>query len=289
MSWAKFSDDAHESEHILALSVPARWLWASAIIANRGYRDGRSAFMSRARAEALARHQDVPVKHIKELEHGGRWEPVEGGWNIHDYEEFLPSRREEASDHEPNPIKRAAGLKSAAQRQQTGSRPAAHIKEEGQQDGNPARASRVDPVPEPVPVPEPQEAPPVAPRKARGAVENGQDLGLQLAVRVTELLGRDLTLLEVNLCTQFIDEYAYLSVDDVIERMRSQLEWAKTNGHDAPVSLAWFTQSLRVENDHRADQGHPKAARVHLGRTAGMTRLGDLIQPTTMRTEEQTT
>jgi len=283
MSWAKFSDDAHESEHILAVSVPARWLWAASIIANRGYRDGRSPFMSRARAEALARHQDVALKHIKELEDGGRWEPTEGGWNIHDYEEFLPSRREEANDHEPDPVKRAAGLKSAAQRQQTGNSPATHIKEGRQQNGNPARASRVDPVP--VPTPKPVEeglskAPPVTPQARYAAASGYDDATTELAIGMQEILGRQLSGLELIECQAALNQYAYLTPAELLDRARSHIEYCQHQDPKLPTprTVAGFSDSWRRENDHRADAGHPKAARVQLGRTGGLTHISDLTK-----------
>jgi len=96
------------------------------------------------------------------------------------------------------------------------------------------------------------------------AIQNGHtnDLALQLAKRVVDdVLKRDLSPLEVALCEQFVAEYAYLGVDDVVERMKSQLEWGKQQKLDPPSSLAWFTQSLRIENGHRADQGQAKAWR----------------------------
>jgi len=157
MPWAKFSDDAQRSERILALSIPARWFWAAAIMENRGYRGGRSAFISTVRATALARQQGIRPKLIRELEAKGRWEPVDGGWNIHHYEQFLPSLRELQEDREPDPVKSAAGSKGAASRWQTDGN--AHGRSNGRpmagpkQTDGPARARARGPVPVPSPVP----------------------------------------------------------------------------------------------------------------------------------------
>jgi hypothetical protein len=170
LSWAKFSDDAHRNEHILALSHGAYRLWSTAIMDNRGYEDGRSPFMSQSRAEALMRQQRVTPRAVKELESNGRWEPCEGGWNIRNFEAYLPSRREITDGFEPDPIKQAAGQKGAAQK-------AAHINKDeaelvaprasagsllvtprlsaGEEPAAPRARGRVVPVPVPVPVPNP--------------------------------------------------------------------------------------------------------------------------------------
>jgi len=109
--------------------------------------------------------------------------------------------------------------------------------------------------------------PPTPPARSRARSLNGksgqeQDLAIQLAVRVSaDVLKRDLSPLEVSLCDQFIQEYAYLGVDDIVQRMQGQLEWGKAQKMAPPASLSWFTQSLRLENDHRSDAGQPKAFR----------------------------
>ncbi len=147
LPWAKFSDDTHRNEHILALSVAARWLWAASIMDNRDYKDGRSAFISTPRVYALVRQQGVAPKLIRELEESGRWEICEGGWNIHHFEEFLPTRREEAAEHQPDPIKQAAGRKGNDVRWHNDPTLVA----ERSQTGRPVARGPV-PVPEPVPV-----------------------------------------------------------------------------------------------------------------------------------------
>jgi len=130
-----------------------------------------------------------------------------------------------------------------------------------------ATHARADPEPEPVPVPgnASKKATHGVREALSDAVQNGHadDLSLQLARRVSEdVLKRTLSPLEVALCDEFIVSYAYLGVDDIIERMESQIEWAKQQKPPmTPSSLAFFTQSLRVENDHRADAGKPKAWR----------------------------
>lgn len=159
MPWAKFSDDAHRSEHILALSHAGYRLWSTSIMDNRSYKGGRSAFISVVRAQALAAQQGVPRRTIDELVRSGRWEPVEGGWKIHHYEQFLPTVSELREGHDPDPVKQRAGQLGAAARWQ---RDSTHInKEEGapvaagiaepSQTDSPARARARGPVPVPVP------------------------------------------------------------------------------------------------------------------------------------------
>jgi hypothetical protein len=115
---------------------------------------------------------------------------------------------------------------------------------------------------------EPLAAPPTPSAVKAGlsdAIQNGHtdDLSLQLAARVTDdVMKRPLSALDVALCEMFIAEFAYLGVDDIVERMKSQVEWGRMQKPPmTPSSLAWFTQSLRNENDHRADAGQGKAWR----------------------------
>jgi len=106
-------------------------------------------------------------------------------------------------------------------------------------------------------------SPSVSTAALRSAIENGktEDLGLQLAVRVTELFKRDLSPLEVNMCGIALEEYAYLSPDDILDRMRDHIAWCEQNGKETPHGMSGFTNTLRVENEHRADSGQPKAWR----------------------------
>lgn len=87
------------------------------------------------------------------------------------------------------------------------------------------------------------------------------DLGLQLAVRMTQLLGRDLAPMEVSMCSIFVDDFAYLSVDDMVERARSHVAHCKAAKLPLPQKMHGFRETLRLQNDHVADGGAAKAWR----------------------------
>jgi hypothetical protein len=279
VSWAKFSDDAQRNEHILSLSVPARWFWAAAIMENRGYKGGRSPFMSNVRALSLVRQQDVSPKVIKELEATGRWEPVEGGWNIHDFEDFLPSVRELAQDHEPNPVKQAAGQKGAAARWQ-------HINKVGGdsipgawQAVSRAQADRKqtdDPVPVPVPVPmsESSKAPLPSLPADLDAIR-GPDT--ELALGMHELFGRMLSERDLIECQLALNQYAYLNAAELLARAHEHVEYCKDHNLPTPRTVAGFADSWRRENDWRSDQGMAKANRVSVTGATGLKALGELL------------
>lgn len=262
MGWAKFSDDTHANEHILPLSHAAFRLWASAIMDNRGYKDGRSPFISKARAEALCRQQRIPRRSIKDIESAGRWEPTEGGWNIHDYSEYLPSRREDAEDVERDQKKAEAGRKGAAARWHgdgtAHSTPMAELKQgDGKVDGSRARA-RVEPVPVPVPVPVRDLT------DTRGDVEHGDSNGAtpaQPSPQVQVLRVLDWLLAKRGWSSWSSQESqqheAQLAIHIVElglprDELYAKLEtwWAESDRDDRPSSLGFFW--TRLQDEHHA-------------------------------------
>jgi len=210
-----------------------------------------TGFMTIVEAEGFVRSLKKPISVIRELIERRMWDAVEGGVVVHEFEQGLPklSTPRVQKFRESKRKRNVSG---------TGD-------ETFQNVSPPARAvPEPDPVPEPVPGNASKKATPGVRAALADAIQNGHtnDLAFQLARRVIDdILKRNLSPLEVALCDEFIVNYAYLGVDDIIERMKSQLEWAKQQKLDPPSSLAWFTQSLRVENEHRADAGQAKAWR----------------------------
>jgi hypothetical protein len=90
---------------------------------------------------------------------------------------------------------------------------------------------------------------------------HAEDLGLQLAVRAGQLLGRDLAPLEVSMCGLFVDDFAYLGVDDMVERMTTHLAHCRVEKLPLPQKIQGFRNTLLSENEHRADLRLPKAWR----------------------------
>jgi hypothetical protein len=146
MTWSKLDDGFLSNPKILALGIPARWVYVSSIVyANAHLTDG---FVPDAAFPSLALGADDPDGILSELtrilprtEHS-LWEPVEGGWMIHDFLDYNPSRKAVEAKREAVTEERSkAGRIGAQRRWQTDGKPMANAK---QNDG---------PVPGPVPVP----------------------------------------------------------------------------------------------------------------------------------------
>jgi hypothetical protein len=280
MGWAKFSDDTHANEHILPLSHAAFRLWVSSVMDNRGYKDGRSPFISTARAEALCRQQRIPRRSIKDIEVAGRWEPTEGGWNIHDYSKYLPSRREDQEDRELDPVKQAAGLKGAAARWHTDGTPDGRPMAEGGPASSrpvaPRAPARVVPVPVPVPVPD-------VSKEVRGDMHVVGSNGtappspqIQVLRLLDWLMARhgwstwsspDTQKREASLAVSIIE----LAIPHA--QLYSKLEdwWQQSDPDDRPSSLGYFWTRLQ-------DEAHAalKATRPHAG-TSGPTKITPVL------------
>lgn len=55
--------------------------------------------------------------------------------------------------------------------------------------------------------------------------------------------------------TEFVAELLYLTVPEMLARMREHLAWCEREGKQRPQSLGGFWNTLRTENDHRRDAG----------------------------------
>jgi len=91
MGWVKLDDGFAEHPKIAAMSDAALALWVTSLAyCNRNLTDG---FVPHAVGHGQLRYSEGnPVPAIRELEALGSWEAVEGGWKVHDYEDFQPSR-----------------------------------------------------------------------------------------------------------------------------------------------------------------------------------------------------
>lgn len=123
-------------------------------------------------------------------------------------------------------------------------------------------------------------APPFPPTRQPDAVKNGyDDATTQLAVGMHEILGRQLSGVELIECQGALNQYAYLTGPELIDRAKDHQDYCKDHDLPAARTVGGFADSWRRENEHRADAGQAKAARVQLGRTAGsMTQVGDIAK-----------
>jgi len=106
MAWGRMDDGFHDHPKVEALSLDAVGLWSLCwSYANRHRKTSPVlGFISegRARGEAMKRgvsprRFDVLVRMLTAPLPGGKygmWEAVEGGWLIHDYEDYLPKQRD---------------------------------------------------------------------------------------------------------------------------------------------------------------------------------------------------
>lgn len=102
------------------------------------------------------------------LVEAGMWRPVPGGFQIHDYEHYQPTKAEVIAERERNAIagKRSAQAR-ATRRQQDGQRPVEHIVERSVDTTSNDFATQGQPVPVPVPPPttgDPEASPVEIPR-----------------------------------------------------------------------------------------------------------------------------
>ncbi|MBP7594329.1 MAG: hypothetical protein KA755_01620 [Candidatus Microthrix sp.] len=134
MTWVRLEDSFPEHPKILGLSVAAKWLIVEGLCwCNRNLTDGFIA------AEAAPR-LGATKKLAGELVEAGVWELCDGGWMVHDYDEFQPSRERVLADREAGRLRKA---KHDAK------------KRSGKQAGNDAGNGVTDPVTHGHPVPGP--------------------------------------------------------------------------------------------------------------------------------------
>lgn len=160
MSWAKIDDQLHANEKFAAVSLSAVGLWTLCLSWAADRRsDGR---LPVAIVRRLGGHDTEPL--ASELVAAGLWNPLEGGWEIHNFLHYNPSRAEqEANDDHLSTVRSDAGRRGAEARWRTRSVEGSDGKNgkiiaNGWQNDSKAQASTLatdwqDNAPDPVPVP----------------------------------------------------------------------------------------------------------------------------------------
>lgn len=101
MTWVRLEDSFPEHPKILGLSVAAKWLIVEGLCwCNRNLTDG---FI----ADEAAPRLGATRKLTGELVEAGVWERCDGGWRVHDYEDFQPSRDRVLADREAGRLRKA--------------------------------------------------------------------------------------------------------------------------------------------------------------------------------------
>jgi hypothetical protein len=115
MVWTKLDDGIYDHPKLLSVSPATGWVFIAGLAwAGRHLTDGVIP------AGALPVLRGTPEQ-AGELAGAGLWEPVEGGWRIHDYGQHQPSAESVNGHRSELSAKRAeAGRKGARARWQVG-------------------------------------------------------------------------------------------------------------------------------------------------------------------------
>lgn len=118
MTWAKLDDTFADHPKIDPLSDAAFRLHVAAICYSaRHLTDGH--IPTERITRLVPRYQK---RHVTELVTAGLWEPAEGGYTIHDYLDYNPTRKQAIEDKDAlSRVRAAAGRKGAAARWGKGS------------------------------------------------------------------------------------------------------------------------------------------------------------------------
>ena len=174
VSWVRIDDRAPEHRKQLAAGAVASWLWVCGLAyANR--QPARDGFVPAAVLPMLYPMPGV-AKQAARLVDAGLWECVEGGFQIHDYLDFQPSRAdvEQASARKAEAGRRG-GIKSGeARRSKSEATGQGNAKHGASSVASPHSNPHPDPDPIPIPSrPEPLESAPSALRLTPAQPTNG--------------------------------------------------------------------------------------------------------------------
>src|SRR3954447_13701245 len=104
MTWVRLDDEFYEHDKIIALSDAAFRLWANALgFCNRKLTDG---FLQANAVGLLTTHRN-PRTLVAELVTQWLWEPVSGGYLVHDYLKYQPTKAKVLHDREQNAKRQA--------------------------------------------------------------------------------------------------------------------------------------------------------------------------------------
>lgn len=152
MVWSRFDDRRAMNRKLREAGFEARGLDEAAICQVSG--DGTDGFISVDTVEMLAiAHRCRNWRRLADrLVHVGRWEVENGGWRIHDYLEYHPSRAdaEEMKEHIREvraEAGRRGGLASAAKRGQANGKQVATQANEANEQHRAGQATKPRPVP----------------------------------------------------------------------------------------------------------------------------------------------
>ena len=235
MTWTKLDENFPLHPKILAAGPVAELLQIHALIyCNRLGTDGLVP------ASAVRHLIHVPERRpVQKLVELGIWEVVDGGYQIHDFLDYQPSRAEvEAKRKQKASAGQAGGLASGK-----------------------ARASRsvsssVEAKSKPVPSPFRSE-----PFNASSVGSLGPtDAALDLAVQIADVLNVSaLAPLEIQACEQALVEFPYLIPAELVERAKQHQDACRARQFPVARTMQGLWEAWRSQNDYNADHGRHKA------------------------------
>jgi len=117
------------------------------------------------------------------------------------------------------------------------------------------------------------------PAETVGAVTKLTDsqAAIELAVGMEELLGHQLSAIDLTGCETAIGQYAYMDGSMLIARAKAHLEHCAQHQLPKPRTVQGFFKTWRSQNDYLADHGGHKPETTVDGRQSGFTRAGDVL------------
>lgn len=261
MTWVKLDDKLHRNPKVLATTDAAHRIYIDGL-SYCGDTPEPTGYFSEVEARAFVHSRGKPTKVIEELVTLQLWERVPDGYLIHDFEKYLPKKSTDRVRAFRERKRNAKATRGEPLHIKGGNAP--------ETSGNSSSHARGFPVPDPVPVP--VKAPP-APSGGNGKPSDAvKDPTTELGLGMHELLGRQLSAIDLTECQLALNQYAYMSATDLIARAHEHVEYCADHELPTPRTVAGFADTWRRENDHRADQGLPKATRDPRARVSGLER-----------------
>lgn len=270
MSWGQLDDQFHRNDKQLRMSDAAFRLYVCAISYCMDCVDP-TGFLSRAQGLGFARSIGKGLKQIRELVQLNAWEEVDGGWLIHDFDQYVKRTSTER-------------VRRFRERMRNGDETLHGGSGNGEETprNRSSRAGGNPQSPSPFPVPHVSNAPPV--RTAQPAEVRSDERPKKLPLspwceevlvgyhEVTALAPTDTD--RIAVCDFELEIGKYMPADVAVARMQQHVGWCDTHGHQRPRSVKGFWKTLRTEAEYRASN---QAAARSGTRTNGMSSAGDVL------------
>jgi len=234
MTWTKLDDHFPDHPKILAAGPTAELLHIHALIyCNKHLTDG--FLPSDAVKRLIHVNARGPAERLVDL---GLWEKVVGGYQIHDFLEWNPSREKVLAERARSAARQAKSrVSNAVTTPVTNGVTSPEVREKFSG-----------------PVPSRPE-----PFNASSVGSTSPEPGLDLAVSIAEVLGvATLAPLEIQACEQALIEFPYLIPAELVERAREHQKVCAEKNYPLARTVQGLWSTWRSQNDYNADHGRQK-------------------------------